>query len=304
MTREAPARDEPKRRRRTTITLARILGWTLSACAVVYLAAGAVLFSIERRLVYAPDTVAVAPGEVGLGAAQVVTIETADGERLVGWFLPGEATAPLALYFHGSGGSLADRADQIARLRSFGLAVLAIDYRGFGGSSGSPSEAGLILDAEAAYHRAETLGWEASRIVVVGQSLGTGVATALAARHRFAGLLLDSPFAALVDVAAERHPAFPVGLLMRDRFRSDRIIADVGTSVLFLHGEEDDVVPPHHGARLFALAAQPKLRLTVPGAGHRVLDDESLTPALKAWFAGVVGSGDGAVAPRERPVGS
>jgi fermentation-respiration switch protein FrsA (DUF1100 family) len=249
------------------------------------------LEALEVRLVYAPDRDTVAPAEAGLAAARVLSIATEDGERLVGWFVPAGEGAALALYFHGSGGSLADRVDQIERLRSFGLAVLAIDYRGFGGSTGTPSEEGLVRDAEAAFAEARRLGWEAPRIVVVGQSLGTGVATALAARHRFAGLLLDAAFASLTDVAAERHPALPVRLVLPDRYRSDRRIAEVGAPVLLLHAEDDPVVPAHHGARLFALAAEPKQRLAVSGDRHRVLDDPRVTTTLADWFRSVTAPG-------------
>jgi len=255
-----------------------------AAASAIGLAGVLVVPALEVRLVYAPDRETIAPAEAGLAGARVLSIATEDGERLVGWFVPAAEGAALALYFHGSGGSLVDRVDQIERLRSFGLAVLAIDYRGFGGSTGSPTEEGLARDAEAALAEARRLGWEASRIVVVGQSLGTGVATALAARHRFAGLLLDAAFASLTDVAAERHPALPVRLVLPDRFRSDRRIAAVGAPVLLLHAEDDEIVPAHHGARLFALAAEPKQRIAVTGTRHRVLDDPRVTEALAAWF--------------------
>ncbi len=243
--------------------------------------------ALEVRLVYAPDRDKIPPAEAGLAGARVLSIPTEDGERLVGWFVPATEGAALALFFHGSGGSLADRVDQIERLHGLGLAVLAIDYRGFGGSTGTPSEAGLLRDAEAALAEARRLGWEPARIVVVGQSLGTGVATALAARHRFAGLLLDAAFASLTDVAAERWPALPIRLVLPDRFRSDRRIADVGAPLLLLDAEDDAIVPAHHGARLFALAAEPKQHVTVTGGRHRVLDDPRVADVLAAWLQAV-----------------
>jgi fermentation-respiration switch protein FrsA (DUF1100 family) len=263
----------------------RLLLLLLALPLALYVAAGMVLIGYERKLVYRAGRENFEPAQVGL-SARVLSIPTNDGERIVGWFAAAGPNAPLALFLHGNGGSLADRAPQIRQLAAWGFSVLAIDYRGFGGSTGSPSEAGLIEDGEAALRQAAALGFPISRILLVGQSLGSGVATALAARRAFAGLLLDSPFSSLVDVAADRYPAFPVRWLMRDTFRSDLRIGDNRAPLMVLLGESDEVTPARFGRKLFELAPAPK-SLAVTSGGHMALCDPRVARALKEWLSGL-----------------
>ena len=172
------------------------------------------------------------------------------------------------LYFHGNAGSLRNRADRFRALAGDGYGLVALSYRGYGGSTGSPSEAGLIADAQAAYAFAAARV-PAQRIVVFGESLGTGVAVALAATQRIGGLVLQAPFTSAVDVGARVYWFLPVRLLMKDPFRSDARIGKVTVPLLVLHGERDQVVPIALGERLFALANEPKRFVRFPDGASR-----------------------------------
>ena len=142
----------------------------------------------------------ISPAAAGLPHAEAVEIATSDGERVIAWHLPPRSDQPVVLYFHGNGGNLAGRAERFRRLISGGAGLLALSYRGYGGSSGSPSEAGLLRDGAAAYEFAAAR-YPASRIALWGESLGTAVAVAIAAERPVAGLALDSPFTSTVDIA-------------------------------------------------------------------------------------------------------
>jgi hypothetical protein len=248
----------------------------------LYLVALAALYIGQRRLQYFPNAREVAPAAVGLPNAERLHLKTADGETLLAWFVAPAPGRPLILYFHGNAGGLDLRALRFAAFAAAGDGVLATEYRGYGGSTGSPSEAGLLNDGEAAWEEAARRGFAANRIVVMGESLGTGVAVALAARHDPGALVLDSPYSSTVDVAASLFPMFPVRALMRDTFRSDLRIAKARAPLLIVHGARDMTIPIRFARRLFELAPQPKEFFEVPGAGHLALGYR--IPETLAWI--------------------
>jgi uncharacterized protein len=253
--------------------------WVLLALYVVVLV-GITIF--QRRLLYFPPSEQIAPADVGLPQARVMTLKTSDGETLVAWYIAPASGKPLILYFHGNGGGLDLRNIRFQKLTETGNGLLAIEYRGYGASTGAPTESGLHLDGEAAYHEALALGVPADRLVVMGESLGTGVAVALAARHDVGALVLDSPYSSVEEVAASLYWMLPVRLLIRDRFRSDQKIAAVHAPVLIVHGSNDWVVPVRFGEKLFALANPPKRFIQVEGGGHLALGEA--IPAVLAWI--------------------
>src|ERR1700732_1167109 len=150
-------------------------------------------------------------------------------------------------------------------------ALLAVSYRGYGGSTGSLTQTGLMRDGDVAYREARARGYESDHIVLMGESLGTGVAIALAATHEAAALVLDSPYSSAVDVAAVHDRMLPVRWLMFDQFRSDLAIRDVRIPVLIVHGDDDRVIPMNLARRLFERANEPKEFISVAGGGHLVL---------------------------------
>jgi len=188
----------------------------------------------------------------------------------------------LILYFHGNAARLADKVERFRNLTATGYGLLAVEYRGFAGATGSPSEEGLLIDAETAYAQALSLGAKPSRLVVLGESLGSGVAVALAARSEVGAIVLDSAYDSIVEVAARRYWMFPVRMLMRDTFRSDERIGKIAAPLLMVHGTQDRSVPFASGERLFALANEPKELIPLEGAGHLAL--ELVIPQVLKWM--------------------
>src|SRR5437899_1930857 len=158
------------------------LKWVLIFALIGYAAFVALLYFTQRSLQYFPERFRTAPAAAGLPQAEEVTLDTADGERVIVWHVPPRAEMPVILYFHGNGGSLRWRADRFRALTADGSGLVALSYRGYGSSSGRPSEAGLMDDAQAAYAFAAAR-YSGARIVVWGESLGSGLAVALAAHQ-------------------------------------------------------------------------------------------------------------------------
>lgn len=214
-------------------------------------------------------------------------MKTDDGETLVGWFIAPAPDKPFLLYFHGNADTLAQRATRLQRLTDDGAGLLAIEWRGYGGSSGSPSQEGLLSDARAAYDHALAAGAAPGRIVVVGESLGTGPALWLAGARKVAGAVLDSPYSSIADIGAERYWMFPVRLISRDPFPAAEWARKVSVPVFAAAGDEDRTIPLRFARRLMAAIAGAKTFIEVPGAGHVVLGRPEILPQANAWIAAV-----------------
>jgi len=181
-------------------------------------------------------------------------------------------------YLHGNGASLRYRVDRYRALTADGSGLLALSYRGYGGSTGHPTEDGLIADAQTAYAFA-VARYGAKRIDLWGESLGTGVAVALAAEKPIGRMVLQSPFTSAADLGAARYWYVPVRWLMQDQFRSDLRIGKVTVPVLVLHGEQDTIVPIALGERLYEMIRSPKRFVRFPGVGHENFGPEAITAA-------------------------
>ena len=245
-----------------------LVKWMFIAAAC-YLGFAALMYVVQRSLMYFPETVRTAPAAAGLPQAQEVVLDTTDGEKVIVWHVAPRGEQPVVLYFHGNGGSLRLRVDRFQRIAAAGVGLVALSYRGYGGSSGKPTEQGLINDARAAYAFAAE---RYPRIALWGESLGTGVAVALAAEKPVIRLVLDAPYTSALDLARANHWYLPVRLLMKDQFRSDARIARVKAPVLIMHGEVDQIIPIAYGERLFAMIQGPKQFARFPGGYHVDLD--------------------------------
>jgi len=250
-----------------------ILKWILVLAVVLYVGGLAVLFFKQRSMLFPiPPVGRTTPGAAGFSEAEEHFLTTADGEKVIVWHVPAKPGHPVILFFHGNGDFLAGRVSRFRNLVSDGTGLVALSFRGYAGSTGSPSEDGLLKDAAAAYaFTAER--YESGRIVAWGFSLGTGVAVAVAAEHPVAKLILEAPYTSTVDVAASLFPIIPAGLLMRDQFHSDRRIGRVTAPLLILHGDADPAINIRFGERLFAMANEPKQFVCLPGGGHENLDE-------------------------------
>ena len=230
----------------------------------------AMLWALQRQLIYFPDPTPVPSAGHAITGARDVTLHTADGLQLSAWFVPATGqvdTGMAVLVAPGNGGNRAGRAGFAEELSSRGLAVLLMDYRGYGGNPGRPSEHGLAADADAAVVALEELGYPPQRTVYFGESLGSGVVAALQRRHPPAGMVLRSPFTELADVGAHHYPWLPVRALLRDRFPvAEHLTREVPITVIY--GDHDSVVPTVLSARVADHAPSLVERVVIPGADH------------------------------------
>jgi fermentation-respiration switch protein FrsA (DUF1100 family) len=255
---------------------------------VAYLGALALLYVRQREMLYPRDPTRADLAAARLPAAEEVTLTTADGERLVAWVVPPRTGKPVVLYFHGNAGNLG-RPGRLGRFRALtadGTGLLAVSYRGYGGSTGSPTEEGLHLDARAAYGAAaERFG--AGRLIGYGESLGSGVVLKLAAEAPLQAVILEAPYLSAAAVAQGIYPYVPVRWLMKDQFRSDEVVGRVRSPLLVLHGERDGVVPFAQGQALFALANEPKRFVRFPAGGHEDLPARGSLPEIGRFLRDV-----------------
>ncbi|HEX5511801.1 MAG TPA: alpha/beta hydrolase [Actinomycetales bacterium] len=255
------------------------------ALAAVVLLAAAAIWGLQRRLVFFPDPTPVPAAATVLPGAEDVELTTADGLRLGAWYVPATAGNEVAtrdaagppprtegwtvVFAPGNGGNRAGRIEVARRLADRGVAVLLMDYRGYGGNPGSPSEEGLALDARAALaHLLTVRRVDPERLIYVGESLGCAVVTELATVHPPAALLLRSPFTALADVAGHHYPGVPAGLLLRDRFEVRTNVSTLHVPVTVVYGDRDSIVPPDQSRRVAEAAPNPAKVVVVEGADH------------------------------------
>lgn len=259
---------------------------TLATLAFSY--AGLVLgvFLMQRGLMYHPDRSLPSRQEAGVPDMAEVTLATADGLALRAWYKGAGTRGLTVLLLHGNGGNIGHRGYKARAFIDQGFGVLLAGYRGYGGNPGSPSEEGLYADARAALAFLEGQGVEPGQVLLYGESLGSGVATHLAAEMADTGrpaaaLVLEAPFSSMGEVAQHHYFYLPARWLVRDRYASADKVARVGAPVLVLHGTEDGVVPPVFGDRLLAAAREPKAKVTLAGRGHNDLfGPESLAGVL------------------------
>ena len=251
--------------------------WLIGAV-VLYAGFVALLYLAQRSLQYFPERRRTTPAASGLPEAEELVLDTADGEHVIVWHVPPRGEAPVFLYFHGNGGSLCWRDERFRALIADGSGLVALSYRGYGGSSGRPTEEGLSEDAAAAYAFA-VARYPAQRIVLWGESLGSALAIALGAEKPVGCLVLEAPFTSAVDVGARHYWFVPVRLFMKDPFRSDLRVSRVKAPVLVVHGENDAIVPISLGERLYALIQAPKQFVRVEGAGHNDLGAKAVAAA-------------------------
>jgi uncharacterized protein len=253
--------------RRMVVGVSVLLAMVLVVIALAWL--------FQRRLIYLAEPGRAPAVATVLPAGEDVAFDTADGLRLRGWFVPaatGKSQATV-LVLNGNAGNRAARAPLAAELSRAGLSVLLLDYRGYGGNPGSPSERGLLADARAARAYLATRGdVDPARLVYFGESLGAAVAVQLAAERPPMALVLRSPFTSLADVGRVHYPFLPVRLLLKDRYASIEQVGRLRCPVLVVAGERDGIVPWEQSRRLAAAIPERKRFVLVPGADHNSLE--------------------------------
>jgi fermentation-respiration switch protein FrsA (DUF1100 family) len=266
-----------------------VLKWLVALASIGYLGGLAALFLLQRSFLFPiPQAMRTAPAAAGFPQAEEHVLTTADGEKVIVWQVPAKPGHPVVLYFHGNGDFLAGFFGRFHDIVADGTGIVALSYRGYAGSSGQPSEQGLLRDAAAAY-AFTTERYSADRIVAWGFSLGSGVAVALAAEQPVGKLILEAPYTSIADVAASAFPIFPVRLVLRDPFHSDQRIARVKAPLLIMHGARDPTIPIAFGERLFALAHEPKQFARFAEGAHNDLDDFGAIETARHFIGGSKG---------------
>jgi len=266
-----------------------ILKWLLVVVALGYLGVVALLYVKQREMLFPiPTATRTAPDAAGFPQAEEHVLATADGERIIVWHVPARPNRRVVVYCPGNGDTLAGSVHRFRDIVADGTGLIALSYRGYAGSSGQPSEHGLLSDAATTYAFAAQR-YEPGRMIAWGYSLGSGVAVALAADHPFGGLILEAPYTSITDLAAAAYPFLPVRLLLKDRFASDTRIQRVTAPILMIHGTRDATVPIALGERLFGLAHEPKRFVRLDGAGHDDLGNFGATETALQFIAGLKG---------------
>ena len=264
---------------------------------LVYLGLTLALFLFQGCLVYHPaKEIQATPEDYGL-PYEDVRLETSDGVRIAGWYVPGAGSGPagkqappaqprgVVLFFHGNAGNISGRIGTIMTVHEIGLDTLIIDYRGYGQSEGRPGEEGTYRDAEAAWeYLVEHRGIQPSRIVIHGRSLGGAVAAYLAEKHKPKALVLESAFTSVPDVGADIYPWLPVRWLTRIHYDTAKRIKNIRCPVFVLHSREDDIIPYKHGQKLFELANQPKEFFEMIGGHNNGLDTAEYQKAIREYL--------------------
>ncbi len=263
----------------------------LAACyglvlVIIYLMQGRMLYlsSVPGR------TLTMTPADAGMDYEDV-SIETADGLTLHGWFIAGRSPRVL-LFFHGNAGNISHRLDSIRQFENLGLSVLIVDYRGYGQSDGRTTESGIYRDADATWrYLTETRGVRPDEVVIFGRSLGGSAAARLATQQRPLALIVESSFTSVPDIAQELYPWLPARWLSRLSHATRDYIRDVHCPVLVVHSRDDEIIPFHHGQAIFAAAPEPRTLLTLRGSHNHahLWDERSYIEGLRAFLVDLIG---------------
>ena len=243
-----------------------------------YLLVVGCVFTFQRSLMYHPDKKVGPPSRYNLTDYSEFFISAQDHETLQFWYHPPAGKFPTIVYYHGNSYTLGDRADIFAKLSGRGFGVLAVSYRGYGKSTGSPTEQGIYTDARTAMNYAhEMLHLPFSNIILFGESLGTGVAVQMATEYDVGGVVIQSPYTSVAARAAEIYSYIPVEFLIKDKYYTINKIGNITAPLLIFHGELDQVIPVEHGRAVFAAAKEPKEAIFFPDKGHNDFDSDVIS---------------------------
>ncbi len=222
----------------------------------------------QRNLLYHPSNNIEDISYYDFEGAQEIIISTQDGVKLQAWYKNPQDGGLMVVFFHGNAGNIADRIDKLKALAELGDGFIIPSWRGFGKSEGHPTKDGLLNDAEATLKFLKSNGYDLKDIIMIGESLGTGIATKMATNYKFKGLLLLTPYTSIADRAGEIYPFLPTQLLTKDNFEVLSKIDLINQPLLIIHGDKDDVVPLDHAMKIYNKAKEKKKIIIYPGAGH------------------------------------
>lgn len=248
--------------------------WVLLSLAIGYFVLLIFMYVLQSQMVYHPQKkLEYTPQDIGL-LFEDVRFSTEDDLELHGWYIPASNADATVLYFHGNAGNISGRLQTIRLLHDLGLNVFIFDYRGYGGSEGSPSEAGTYKDALAAWdHLTSERGLPSSNIVIMGRSLGGSVAAWIAAQKKPAAVIIESTFTSAPNLGAELYSWLPVRHILKYEYNTLENVKQIEVPFFIAHSVDDEIVPYHHGKELFKAANDPKKFVELRGShGSGFLD--------------------------------
>ncbi len=244
-------------------------------------------YVFQRNLLYHPKENNYFGDEL-LVSIEKVKIKTQDNIELLSWHHKKNLEKyKTILFLHGNAGSLENRIHKINHFKDININFLIIAWRGFNDNKGEPTEKGLYEDARSAVRWLNSKGVNVKDIIIYGESLGTGVAIEIAQNKSFAGIILESPFTSMIDVAKDKYPYLPVKLLLKDKYESDKKIKNINSPILIMHGKVDNIVPFHMGKKMYELANEPKYSYFSEYDNHMMEYDEKLLNGLKNFVYGL-----------------
>ena len=251
---------------------------------LIYLTITFVLYYSQRSLLYHP-TENNYSGDKLTVPIDKVKIKTDDNIELLAWYHDKDIqNYKTILFLHGNAGSLENRIHKINHFNEMEINFLIISWRGFSGNEGKPTEEGLYKDAKSAVKWLINKGVKKENIIIYGESLGTGVATEISQNESFAGIILESPFTSMVAAGKSKYPIFPIGLLLKDKYESDKKIKNIKSPVLVMHGEVDTIVPFWMGKKIYELANDPKYYYFPEYDDHMMEYNDKLLNTLKSFI--------------------
>ena len=254
---------------------------------LVYLIISFILYNSQRSLLYHP-TENNYSGDKLTVSIDKIKIKNEDNIELLAWYHEKDIeNYKTILFLHGNAGSLENRIHKINHFKEMEINFLIISWRGFSGNDGKPTEEGLYKDARGAVKWLLNKGVKKENIVIYGESLGTGVATEISQNENFAGIILESPFTSMVAAGKSKYPIFPIGLLLNDKYESDKKIKNIKSPILVMHGEADTIVPFWMGKKIYELANDPKYYYFPEYDDHMMEYNDKLLNTLKSFIKGL-----------------
>ena len=251
---------------------------------LIYLIITLVLYNSQRSLLYHPSENNYFGDKLTVSIDKI-KIKTDDNVELLAWYHEKDIEKyKTILFLHGNAGSLENRIHKINHFNDMDVNFLIISWRGFSGNKGKPTEKGLYKDAKSAVEWLKNKGINQKNIIIYGESLGTGVATEISQNDNFAGIILESPFTSMVAAGKSKYPIFPIGLLLKDKYESDKKIKNIQSPILIMHGEADTIVPFWMGKKLYELANQPKYSYFPTYDDHMMEFNKDLINSIKTFI--------------------
>ena len=252
-----------------------------------YLVVVVFVFFNQRNLLYHPFENNYNKDEASFTYDEIF-IPTSNERYIKGWFHKKDLKKKKTLvFFHGNAGNLQNRIYKLNLIKDFEINFLIVAYRGFSGNKGKPSETGLYEDARSTLDWLAKQGVKDEKIILYGESLGTGVSTEVAQNKKFAGIILESPFTSMVDAGKFYYPYLPVSLLLKDRYETIKKLENINSPILVMHGKNDKIVPFFMGQQVFEKANEPKFSYFPDNDDHMMDYDENLIETLGNFFKSI-----------------